>query len=522
MGSVVSYIVTIAFTYILTQIGQSLIWVNKKPDGTPKSPWAPSPQGLPWITNGYEIFHQDTYHALTRWSKEVGDFFSVKIGRKQITVLNNVKLVHECLIEKEQFNSSKTPSDTQEKMVTDHCKTVFTAAFSTYWARLRRAIYIVVGPMYFAQFMNHFKSQAKKLSFGIGGSLREDKTLSAKQLRQLVEMIAMDTALTMVLGDSADEVTRDPESMLMIIQKGRELEVKQTGKYNRIGQFFPSFNSFLDVAHLFTMDSSLMKARNSILEIFLPWFDPMFESREKFKNSDEKIQAIAKSLLHIEPSKNDPEPVQLSKDEVLVNLVHITLHAYTYLSSTIFTLVQRLATEPELQQELLQELETEDQSLALAFVRESLRVDTPQRLLAYSPRADYELVVDEKPYRIDEASEIVVNVDAIHTNNEYYPNAETFDPKRYLKSEKKMTTLLEFGQTGRKIVKDNLAFGAGRRACLGSKASEALLVTVLYQLVKSYQLKGGNVKEKIEVATNVWSWTGRTETKGTVIEFIKR
>lgn len=533
MGSVLSYGASMLVTYILTQFGQKYIWANKRADGTLKCPWAPSPTGLPFYRNGYAIFEKESYHALTRWSKEVGEFFSVQIGQKRITVLNNVELVHDCLIEKKQLNSSKLPSDTQEKILSDQCKTVYTAPFTIYWSRLRRAIYIVVCGVYVTQFTKHFKAQAKKLSFGISESLREDNTLSGKQLHQLVEIIAMDSALTLVVGDSTN-VPRDPESMLNLIQKVRELESRQTGKYNRIGQFFPSFNSLLDVAHLLTLNTTLTTTRNKILEIFLPWFDPIYQKRredvanvseeEKKKAlSGDKLDSIAKSLLNIEPSNNDPEPVQLTKPEVLVNLIHISLHAYTYLSSTIYTLIQRLATEPELQERLLQELGTEARDLAKAFVRESLRVDTPNRLLSYNSRTDYDLAVGDELYRIDDGSEIVVNVDAIHNNSTYYPNPEKFDPDRYLKSDKKKTALLEFGKVpGRKVVVDNLAFGVGSRMCLGIKASEELLVTILYQVVKNYKLKGGNVEDKIEYTTSIWSWTGRTETRGSLIEFIKR
>lgn len=533
MGSVLSYAVTIAITWVIGQFGQRFIWANKKPDGTPKQPWAPSPKGLPYYLNAYSIFNEESYHALTRWSKELGDLFSVNIGQKRFTVLNSADLVHLCLVEKEQLNSSKRASDTHEKMVTDHNKTVYSAPFAVYWARLRRAIYIVVGALYVGQFADYFKSQAKKLSFGISESLREDNTLTGKQLRQLVDMIAMDSALTLVLGEGDDSVPRDPESMLTIIQKSRELQDRQTRKNNRIGQFFPTYNSFLDVLSLFTWNTKLTKSRDAILEKFLVWFDPIYQKRrdevanvseeEKQKIlAGDKLDAIAKSLLNIEPSKNDPEPVQLTKAEVLNNLVHITLHGYTYLSATIFTLIQRLATEPELQARLLQEIGTEDQSLGHAFVRESLRIDSPHKLLSFTPRTDYELEYKDTLYRIDEDSEIVVNIDAIHKNSNYYPEPEKFNPDRFLKSEKKMVSLLEVDKSGREVVKDHLAFGAGRRVCLGSKASEELLVTILYQIVKNYKLKGGNVEEKVEINTNIWSWTGRTETKGSSIEFIRR
>lgn len=536
MGSVFSYVITVTISYLIGNFGSKIIWTNKKPDGTPKMPWAPSPKGLPRFTNAYSIFDKEGYHALTRWSKEVGELFSVKIGWRQLTVLNSAELVYEALIVKEQLNSSKLPSDTQEKMTTDHCKTVYTAPFATYWARLRRAIYIVVGQLYVSQFVQQFVSQAQKLSFGINESIKEkDGKLTPKQLRALVDLVAMDTALTLTVGGGQDAVPRDAESMLTLISKCKELEDLQTRKNNRIGQFFSSFNSALDVATLFTWDRTMMNTRNSMLEIIFPWFEPIYVKKRESGavtqegdetvaiTGDDKLDAIAKSLLNIEPSKNDPEPVQLTKAEVMVNLVHITLHAYTYLASTIFTLIQRLATKPQLQARLSQLDGEEKKALAKAFVRESFRVDTPNRLLAYAPRTDYDFSYKDQLYRIDEGTDLVINIDAIHTNPNYYPNPEKFNPDRFLKSEKKQTSLLKFGQEkGKTAVKDHLAFGAGRRVCLGAAASEELLVAVLYQLVEKYELKGGDVDEKIEINTSVWSWTGRTETKGTQVEFIKK
>lgn len=522
-GTVASYFFSVVFTFILSKIGQRFVWGNKKVDGTNKSPWATSPSGLPWVTKGYSEFQQDTYHALTRWYQQLGDFFTVQLGQKRIIVLNTPELVREALVVKEQLNSSRIPSDTFEKILTDQCKTVFSAPFAAYWSRLRRAIYIVVGKMYVSQYTKFFKDQAKKLSFGIQEATKDNK-LTAKELRQLIDMIAIDSALTFVFGTKS---THDPVDMLTLLQKFQDLESLQSNKYNRMGQFFPAVNAALDVKNLFTLNASMVNARNALLETVWPWFDPIYklrgdkplseEERKAFMN-DNKIDAIAKSLLNIEPSKNDPEPVQLTKDEILNNSVHITLHAYTYLSSALFTLVQRLATEPDLQDQLR---ESQDTELYYAFVNESLRLDTPNQILAYGPRADYDFEVDGKEYRVDEDTPVVVNVHAVHRNERYYPRPTEFDPQRFLKVDKKTTPLLELDQTGKKTARDHLAFGAGRRVCIGSKASEEFLVTILLQLVKQYRLKGGDVQVKEEHVSSIWSWVGRTETKGATIEFIK-
>lgn len=526
IGTIISYIVSIALTFIISKFGQKLVWHNKKEDGTLKAPWAPSPQGLSWFTGGYTEFERDTYHALTRWSKQLGDLFSVRLGFKRIVVLNSAELVHTVLVEKEQLNSSRIPSDTFEKLQTDQCKTVFAAPFDKYWSRIRRATYIVVGRLYAPQFSKVFKEQAKKLTYGIGLEKGNGK-LTAKQLRQLVDMVAMDSALSMVMGSSKNG-ERDPVAMMTLIQKCRALEERQTRKYNRMGQFFPAMNAWLDVKSLFTLDSRNLDLRNEILAVVLPWFEQVYQlkgdvplSQEQMKqwSSNGQLDSITKSLLNIEPSKNDPEPVQLTKDEILVNSVHMTMHAYTYLASTLFTLIQRLATEPELQERIKQELTNEDKSLAYAFVNESLRYDTPNHILSYGPRTDYELDLNGSLYRIDADTELVVNVHAIHSDSRYYTEPDSFRPDRFMLPSNATSPLLE---NDKKPASDHLAFGAGRRACIGSKTSQDFLVTTLIQLVKQYKLTGGDVKDKVESATSIWSWIGRTETQGSTIEFIKR
>ncbi|KAI8640271.1 cytochrome P450 [Parasitella parasitica] len=526
MGTVISYIASIAITFIISKVGQKLIWHNKKMDGTPKSPWPPNPQGLSWFSGGYKEFEQDTYYALTCWSRQLGDLFSVRLGLKRIVVLNSADLVHKVLVEKEQLNSSRMPSDTYERLQTDQSKTVFAAPFDKYWSRIRRATYIVVGKMYAPQFSKLFKEQAMRLVYGIALEEGSGK-LTAEQLRQLVDMITMDSALTMVLGPS--KIKRDPVAIMTLIQKCHALETRQTRKYNRMAQFFPAINGWLDVKSLCALDSRDLDAHNQVLEVVLPWFEQVYRlrdddvplSQEQAKQwaSNEQLDSITKSLLNIEPSKNDPEPVQLSKDEILVNAVHMIMHAYTYLASALFTLIQRLATEPKLQERLQQETTSEDKTLAYAFVNESLRCDTPNRILSYGPRTDYDLEWNNSLYRVDTDTEIVLNVHAIHSDSRYYSEPQSFNPTRFLQPPKMTSPLLE---NDNKPASDHLAFGAGRRACIASKASQDFLVATLIQLVKQYRLEGGDAAEKTESTTSIWSWTGRTETKGSTIEFIKR
>ncbi|KAI8371896.1 cytochrome P450 [Blakeslea trispora] len=521
MGTVLSYCIPIALTFIITKIAERFLWVNKRADGTQKEPWPPSPSHLPYITNAYKLFENGTYHQLTQWHRELGDLYSVLIGQKRIVVVNTAELVQKVLVEKEQYNSSRLRSDSFERLLTDQCKTVFTAEFSLYWSRLRRAIFGAIGKITETT-ARHIQTQSDKLVWGIG---EHGHRLTAKELREVVGLLAMDTALTLVYGQHHGQ---DKDKMATLMKQLEVLEARQTRKYNRMGQFFPFINGWLDVMSLFTLNSKNLSPRNAMLETVLPSFASVYALREpsvlgekdKLAGPNKQLDSIVKSLLFVEPSKNDPEVTQLSKDEILGNSVHLVLHAYVYLASTLYTLIQRLATEPDFQTRLWQA--QDKQELATAFVRESMRLDSPNRLLGYGPRADYELEVDGTSYRVDIDSEIVVNVDAIHQNERYYPQPDQFNPDRFLKSEKKTVSLMTPDGTGKKTARDHLAFGAGRRVCLGSRVSEAFLVSALLRLNQAYVLEGGDVSEKVESTTSVWHWTGRTETKGSSIEFIQR
>ncbi|KAG1457102.1 hypothetical protein G6F56_006685 [Rhizopus delemar] len=525
MASILVYLMSMCITYLATQIGQNFMWKNKKEDGTDKMPWPASPKGLPYFRQAYAIFEKDSYRALTRWSKQLGELFSVQIGFKRIIVINSAELAQKFFIEKEQYNLSRAPADTFESTLTDRGKTVFSAPFANYWARLRRAIHVVIGKGHHLQFEETLKSQSEALLSSINNSLKESK-LNENELRDLVDIMAADTALTMTVGPTK----REPGAMIGLVNKCRELERLQTNKYNRLGQFFPVFNKLADVYRLFVMDSTVTNARNALLDVILPWFNSIYIQREalqEFKKEEytphSTVSSIAKSLLSIDASKNDPEPEQLTKEEILINLTHITVHAQTYLASVLFSLIQRVASEPEWQTKILEAEGDEQELFAKVFLDECLRLDAPNKLLAYTPRTDYDFESsDGHMYRIDVESELVLNVDAIHNNTRYYPYPQKFAPERFMKSEKKMVSLMKEDKTGKKVANDHMAFGAGRRICLGRKISEEMLIVCLIHLIKTYQLEGGNIDDKIEIGTNLWSWTGRTETKGGAIKFIKR
>lgn len=112
-------IVCSAIAYFLTTSFSGLIWKNTKADGTPKDPWPPKPSSLPFLWKGLRLLGEAPYEKLTEWSKELGVFYSVQLGAKQIIVVNDADLVKELLVDEQQYNSGKIVGDLVEAGMTD-------------------------------------------------------------------------------------------------------------------------------------------------------------------------------------------------------------------------------------------------------------------------------------------------------------------------------------------------------------------------------------------------------------------
>ncbi|KAI8140007.1 cytochrome P450 [Fennellomyces sp. T-0311] len=449
--------------------------------GTPKAAWPPSPSNLPFYWNGYSAFRKDSYRILTKWSKQLGDVFTVKLAQRRVIVLNDAGIVRKALVEHEQVNSSRLDRvDAIEAVMGDQGKTVFTAPFAAYWGRLRRGINKVLGD----------KEEVAKMDIPWWNAEWDGK-MDPETLRAKVNAKAMEAVITMVMGKQSDLQAEWIETLMDVCEKTEQL---QTGRwYYRYGAFIPLART---LGIVLGGQRAVVALRDRALTVLL----------------EMDQGGIAESLNHIAASRNDPTPTQLAPDEKLINLLHLIMHGYRFLASTLFTLLQRLASLPDHVQERIADYPA-------SFVAETLRYTPPVRLYSHTARADQDLEFNGKVYRVDENSTLIVNLDSLHFNQDYYVDPFQFDPERFVGRDNSPSIL---DKDVKDRVKDHLAFGVGRRACLGSRASQRAMVTVATQIVRKYKLRGGDPDTLVDHPSGIWSWTGRTDTKGAAIEFTSR
>ncbi|CAO3607460.1 unnamed protein product [Cunninghamella blakesleeana] len=537
LSSIALYLVTASLTYFITQLFTQVLWRNKNPDGTYKSPFAPSPS-LPLIWNGLQEYQLKGATAFSQWANQCGDFFSVKLGQRRMLVFNKGHLVHQALVVKDQLNCSKTVYGGVEIHLTDNGKTVFTAPFSLYWSRIRRSIANAINTTTASWFNQLFEEQSEKLLHSIEQAWDTEGQVNGKQLRGLIDIMALDTSLHMVMQQS----NVDPEIMVKIIEKIEELEQLQSTSWLQNSMFGIPFVQLAYAVKNFLFGDLSVRTRNVILNHFVDW--TLINQKKEDQNENENETSSSSSttspqftffLNNIKASKNDPIPEELKQEEVIINLMHLTLHSYKYLSTMLFNIIQRLATLPEWQEKL-----NDNPLYAEAFIKESLRYDPPTRIFTHTSRVDHDLELelnnDKKTYRVDEDSELVVNLDKIHFDQDYYHQPNTFNPDRFLTQEKSSLLTSTSSNDNKKNqntvsildknpnhlpAHDHLAFGVSRRVCQGSRVSEKFLIAFVLYLVKHYSFQGGNT-DRIHRPTGIWSWTGRNEMIGTSITFKKK
>ncbi|CDH59990.1 hypothetical protein RO3G_03451 [Lichtheimia corymbifera JMRC:FSU:9682] len=480
------------------------MWRDRYDDGKFKAPWPPSPTRQPLFWNSYDRFKRESYHLFSAMGQQLGDVFSIKLMQRRIIVLNHANVVRKALVEHQQENSSKpkhSHMESFEYIMTEQGKTVFTAQFSPYWSRLRKAIHRVLGSKASINtFDREFNNLAERFAI-------LDGVIDADELRDLVNLLAMEAAITLVLGG---KIEQNEQQKVSIATLKDLINTCEQGQLLQSRKWYYRYGAFLPIARIIgitSKQSEALRIRNKAIDTLLSLDD-----------YDDK--SITNSLRHLQPSTQDPEPEQLTPEEIAINQLHLLMHGYQHLSSALFTAIQRIAS---LSLSFQDELRNGGVPLMNAFIAESLRYNPPMRLYSHTARTDHEIQFDNgRTFRMDEDTDIIVNLDTIHFDPQAYPNPENFNPKRFIFPPDHQNPSILDKDKSTTPVRDHLAFGVGRRACQGSRASQRIMTVVLSSLIRRYNLEGGNVNETIDHSSSVWSWTGRCETKGAPIKFIPR
>ena len=85
---------------VLLLIGVSLLAVVVYQKKSKENKKVQGPKGLPLIGNLFQVFSGKPFLTFTRWAREFGDLYSLKLGSHDALVINSVEVAREALVGK--------------------------------------------------------------------------------------------------------------------------------------------------------------------------------------------------------------------------------------------------------------------------------------------------------------------------------------------------------------------------------------------------------------------------------------
>ncbi|NXU29495.1 CP3AD protein, partial [Thalassarche chlororhynchos] len=226
--------------------------------------------------------------------------------------------------------------------------------------------------------------------------------------------------------------------------------------------------------------------RSDSLEFFKKSISKIKQDREKetHKGRVDFLQLMIesqKSASHGSDEANQSYKA-LTDSEILSQAVVFILAGYEATSSTLCFLAYELATHPDVQQKLLEEIDTilpnkapltYEAMMQLEYldmtVSETLRLFPLGGRLERTCKKDIEI----NGVTIPRGSIVMIPLRILHHNPEYWPNPEEFRPERFSKENKEAIDPYTY-----------LPFGAGPRNCIGMRFALLTLkvaITILLQ-----------------------------------------
>ncbi|KAK5641517.1 hypothetical protein RI129_010064 [Pyrocoelia pectoralis] len=186
--------------------------------------------------------------------------------------------------------------------------------------------------------------------------------------------------------------------------------------------------------------------------------------------------------------------VELSDEDVTSQALGFFAAGFGTVSSALSFLAYDLATHPEIQQKLYEEISTTlktnsgDITYELVtsmkyldcVISESLRMHAPLSFLdrmSVKPYTIHPKDSSEKPLHLEEGSVIWFPASSLHHDKKYFPNPDKFDPERFNEQNKHKINSYAY-----------LPFGAGPRSCIASRFALLEMKLLILHLLERFEL----------------------------------
>ncbi|RAH78914.1 cytochrome P450 [Aspergillus japonicus CBS 114.51] len=457
---------TLVFAVFLSGVWK-LRKVGRRPTDLP-----PGPPTLPILGNLHQIPSQKSHLQFEKWSRDYGPIYSLVLGTRPVIVLNSAQAVKDLLDRRGAIYSSRPESYMAQDVLSGGLRVLFMDDGPT-WKTVRqlahRILNVAAARTYVpyqdlenramlksmleapAHFINHIRrysgSLTTQMAFGFRTTTIEDPKF--KQTFDIFDRNSeITTSKTASLLDLFPVLQCLPEFMLPLVQEARELHRQEC-------QLFREF--YLD-------------------------------AKRKLQEGTAK-PCVCVDLVRMQQTEN-------FSDDLAAYISGALLQAGSETTASILVgFVQAMVIFPEVARTAQAELDrvcgdrlpdlndVPDLPYIRACAKETLRW-MPGFLLGIPHATTQEDTY--LGYRIPKGATVIVNVWALHSDPDRYPNPRQFDPLRYIDDHQ---TSAEAATNANVLQRDHFVFGAGRRRCQGMHIADRSMYLAISRLLWAFDFK---------------------------------
>ncbi|XP_072042977.1 cytochrome P450 2U1-like [Amphiura filiformis] len=465
----------------------------KRPPGMP-----PGPTPYPFIGNILMFWKKPGQEVFRDCSKEYGNVFSLKIGQWWLVMLNDIETVRDAF-QKKPIDFADRPKLVSMEMFTEGYKDIVFSSYNETWKLHRKLGHSAI---------RHFASSSKleKLVEEITGRMSERLDAFEGQPMDPKDVIFLGiyNLLASLSFGERYVVAIGPGTTLLFATIF--MNMSKEG-FDIVGQGFAA--DYIPIAR-FIPTPGLRKLKK-LLGAYVGKIHDYFRRHRETYDSD-NLRDMCDSLIHAQQEAIDEGSEHISKltDTHLCQTISDLFAAGT--DTTIGSLswtVALMAENPDIQQKCADEIHKvigqekfpclQDRGnlpYCEATMMEILRYSSFIPLaLPHTTHCDTTL----RGYAIPKGTMVMPNLLAIHFDEKYWDEPETFKPEHFL------------DETGciRQHPNSFLPFSAGRRACLGEALAKAELFLLFSWLLQKYEFsKVAGQGDKPLLDIDAWDFVG--------------
>ncbi|KAF9456361.1 cytochrome P450 [Collybia nuda] len=416
----------------------------------------PGPRKFPVIGNLLSFPRSRPHLQFTKWAREYGSIFSLKIMKLNIIVLSSPSIIRE-VIDKRGASSANRPESVIADIIAPNSMNIGAATYpNDTWKTMRRAAVAMLSAKNIEKFKPVQRAEAAQLMWDM---LRNPENFYDDICRYTTSVF-----LAIIYGHRAPQASTQEAEMFTKVQMDF-MQIVEMGKSPPV-DIFPILR--------------LVPPR------FAPWKSKALDIRSRHESLFGHLLSLVKNRVSSGQENGAfMEEAYLRQmewglsDTMLLNLGGTLLEGSDTSSAILQTIVMLLAAYPEAQTKAQEEIDskvgdqnpptwTDLQGLHYmnAFIEESIRFRPVDPLGIPHSMSNDEWVGDTL---IPMGSIIFMNIWAVYHDEHYFAEPEKFQPERFLTHPLGIRPDIE-DDPGRR---ENLIFGGGRRICPGTALAKA-------------------------------------------------